>query len=157
MAAEKEQKAVRVLLVVSQKSPHWSQSWLSTEDVLPVALNAVREAGLIHKGGTEPPLRLLVKQKWHLRVLIVFDIFNGSYHAELGHLPKHNNLPVLIAYFGSKGVSARAADPGMQARVNKDTGYAHNVNGEHSIPPYVADHTGGAVPFYLNPRDSSLL
>ncbi|KAF2189288.1 hypothetical protein K469DRAFT_62549 [Zopfia rhizophila CBS 207.26] len=102
--AEKEQKAVRVLLIVSQNSPYWSQSWLSTEDVFPVALKAIRQAGLIGKGETELPLRLLVKQKWPLRVLIVFDISNNSYNAELGHLPEHNNLPVLVIHFSTKGV-----------------------------------------------------
>lgn len=157
MAAEGEQKAVRVLVIISRNSPHWSQSWLSTEDVLPVALKAIREARLVSNQEAEVPIRLLVKQKWPLRVLFVFDIFNNTYSAELGHLPEQNNLPVIVVNFSAKGVSARVADRGMQIRVNRDTGYAHNDNGVHSMPPFVADHTGSDVPLYLNLRDPSLL
>lgn len=162
MTSEGEQRAVRVLLIVSESNPHWSQSWLSTEDILPIALEALRKDQFIgpgrtdSPGGTEIPIRLLVKQKWHLRVLIVFDLFNKNYDVKLGHLPEHNNLPAFVVYFNGKGVSARVADPGMQARINKDTAYAHNVNGEHGVPPYVVDHTT-TVPLYLNLRDPSLL
>lgn len=157
MTAEGEQEAVRVLLIVSRNNPYWSQSWLSTEDVFSVAITAIREACLVSKEESEAPIRLLVKQKWPLRVLIVFDIFHNNYSVELGHLPEHNDLPVLVVYFGAKGVNARAADRGIQIRVNKDTGNAHNVNGEHSMPPFVEDHTSSEVPLYLNPRDPSLL
>ena len=162
MTVEGKQSAVRLLLIVLKSNPHWSQSCLSTEDILPIALEALRKNQLISPGrtdspeGTEIPLRLLVKQQWHLRVLIVFDLFNKNYDVKLGHLPEHNNLPAFVVYFSGKGVSARAGDPAMRVRINKDTAYAHNVNGEHGVPPYVVDHTT-TVPLYLNLRHPSLL
>ena len=155
MAVE-EKNAVRVLLIISHSSPHWSQSWDSTEDILPTALEALRESQLIGREDMDMPPRLLVKQKWHLRILVVFDLFNEDYEMELGHLPEHNKLPVLVVHFSRKRVSALAANSGMQKRVNQDTGDAHNLNGEHAVPPYVVDHTT-TVPLYLNPRDPTLL
>lgn len=151
-----ERNATRVLLIVSQSSPHWSRSWDSTEDILPTALEALRESQLVGREDMDVSPRLLVKQKWHLRVLIVFDLFNNDYEIKLGHLPEHNKLPVLVVHFSRKGVSALAANLGMQKRVNRVTADAHNVNGEEGVPPYVVDHTT-TVPLYLNPRDPSLL
>ena len=162
MEMNKDRMAMRVLLIISQSSPAWSRSWSSTQDVLPTALDALRKSqflGLRQSDSTkevEIPLRLLAKQKWPLRVLVVLDLFNESYNPKLGHLPEHNDLPVCVVFFGGKGVSARAADAGMRARVNRDIGHAHNLNGEGSVPPYVVDHTT-TVPLYLNPRDPSLL
>ena len=162
MTTEEGQNAMRVLLIVSQSNPYWSQSWSSTEDILPIALDALRKNHLLGPrkiDNTEEmklSLRLLIKQKWHLRVLIVLDLFNKNYNPQLGHLPEYNNLPVFVVYFGGKGLSARAADAGMRARVNRDTGDTHNVNGENSLPPFVVDHTT-TVPLYLNPRNPSLL
>lgn len=163
MTTEEAQNAMRVLLIVSQSNPYWSQSWSSTNDILPTVLDALRKSqllGPIKTDSTEEvgiPLRLLIKQKWHLRVLIVLDPFNKNYNPQLGHLPEYNNLPVFVVYFGGKEVSARAADAGMRVRVNRDTGNTHNVNGENSVPPFVVDHTTTTVPLYPNPRDPSLL
>ncbi len=89
---------------------------------MPIALKALRENQLIQEQeGIEVTLELLVKQKWHLRVLIVFDIFNDDYDAGLGHLPERNNLPVFSVHISDKGASARVADEGMRQRVNRET------------------------------------
>jgi len=148
------QKAVRVLLIVSQSNPLWSQSWSSTEAILPSAIDILRQNQLIKQESIET--RLLIKQKWPLRVLIVFDICNNTYDADLGHLPEKNNLPVFVVHFYGKGRSAWRADLGMRQRVNEDTCEAHNLNGKDGSPPYVLDRTTTA-PIYLNPRDPSLL
>lgn len=111
-----------------------------------MALKAIQEAHLITEQVANQSLRLLGKQKLCLRVVIVFDICHDDYRAELGHLPEHNNLPVVVVTFGRKGVTARAAELGLQARVNRDIAHAQNDNGDNITPPFVVKYTEGTAP-----------
>ena len=99
----------------------------------------------------------LLKKKLHLRLFIVFDICNQDYDAVTGHLPSQNRLPVAVIQYG-KGhrVCARIATPGIEQRVNYETGEIHNLTGIGSVPPFVVDITT-TVPYYLSPRDLLLL
>ena len=111
---------------------------------------------LDRRSKTELPLRLLIKEKWQLRLLIVFDVCNHLYDAQCGHLPEYNALPVFVVRFSKKGGRAEAATPDLQRRVNRETAEIHNLTGKGSTPPFIVDHTS-AVPVYLNPRDIGLL
>jgi hypothetical protein len=141
--------------MVSHDNDLFTRSWSSTEELIPIALDTLKEGQLIHQQkGVEVPWKLLVKKNWGIRVYIVFDIFNTDYDPAKGHLPERNNLPVLIVHFSRKGVHTRVAEPGLRQRVNNETAEAHNLNGWDAVPPFVTDHTT-TVPIYMNPRDIS--
>jgi hypothetical protein len=146
----------RVLLMVSKTSRLYSQSWASTDKILPAALDTLRSSRLIEQNTADIPTRLLVKQRERTRDFIVFDIFNNDYDSALGHLPK-GNLPVFVVHFSKDKAHARIAEDGLQKRVNKEIRDAHNRNGIGSIPPFVLDYTTREAPIYMNPRDPSLL
>ncbi|KAL2811011.1 hypothetical protein BDW59DRAFT_155593 [Aspergillus cavernicola] len=151
-----EQKPQRVLVIISNGNTYWEQSWSSSEELLPIAVDILKYNNLLE--GTynhQPELKLLAKQRWKTRVFLVFDISNTSYDPNIGHLPNQNKLPVTIVRLGGK-VQAYTANPPMQNKVNMDVARAHNDNGINSFPPFVTDYTSGP-PLYLNPRNPSLL
>jgi len=150
----KEQKPHRVLVIISNENTHWEQSWSASEDTCLVALEILEENQLL-KHIEKPKPRVLAKQKWGIRVFLIFDILNTSYDAAMGHLPEHNKLPVSIVRLGRE-VHAYPANPPIQNRVNKDIAEAHNYNGIGSLPPFVWDYNDGP-PTYTNARDLSLL
>ena len=128
----------------------WSELWTSTEEYLPRAISILQEQGLLeYQDLTNLPFRLLLKQKWHLRLFIVFDICNQDYDAATSHLPSQNRLPVAIVQYG-KGhrVFASTATPDTAQRVNYETGEIHNLTGMDSLPPFVVDATT-TIPCYL--------
>jgi len=142
--------------MVSHNSPLFAKSWSSTEELIPFTLDTLKKRQLIcQQENTEVPWKLLVKKNWGIRVYVVLDIYNKDYDPSTGHLPEHNNLPVLVVHFTRKGVHTRVAETGLRRRVNEETAEAHNLNGWDAIPPYVVDHTT-TVPVYMNPRDISI-
>jgi hypothetical protein len=122
-------------------------------------MEALKEANLIKpRYNEELKPRLLVKQKWGLRNLIVFDIWHDTYDPMLGHLSERNHLPVLVVHFNGRGhTKVRAAEPGLQRRINQETSDIHNLHGKDARPPYIVDHTLPTPPVFLDPRDPKLL
>jgi len=51
---------------------------------------------------------------------MVFDLFDKIYDPQLGHLYRHNHLPIIVIVLSVKGMTARAADAGLPTRVNRD-------------------------------------
>jgi hypothetical protein len=96
-------------------------------------------------------MKLLVKQRWATRVLLVFDISNMSYDPEKGHLPDQNKLPVIIVRLDQKEQAYLANFP-IQNKVNDNIGRAHNFNSINSLHPSSRTYTSG-TPQYLKPRD----
>ncbi|KAL4961377.1 uncharacterized protein BDV14DRAFT_126007 [Aspergillus stella-maris] len=151
-----ERKPQRVLVIVSASNSYWEQSWSTSEDLLPIAFDILKDKNLLE--GTyndRPELKLLVKQKWATQVFLVFDISNTSYDPTLGHLPEQNRLPITIIRLG-KRVQAYSANAPMENKVNSGVARVHNDNGVNSFPPFVTDYTI-EPPLYSNPRDPSLL
>ncbi|BCS23088.1 uncharacterized protein APUU_31313S [Aspergillus puulaauensis] len=141
--------------VIASRSSYWEQSWSSSGQLLPTAVDILKCNHLLE--GTydrQPELKLLAKQKWETRVFLVFDISSSSYDPSQGHLPEQNKLPVAIFPLGDK-VQAYTANPSAQNKVNRDVARAHNDNGINSLPPFATDYTCGS-PFYPSPRDPSL-
>lgn len=151
-----EQKPLRVLVIISNTNAYWERCWSTSEDLLPVAFEILKEYRLLkYVYNFQPKMKLLAKQRWATRVFLVFDISNTCYDPEIGHLPEQNKLPVAVVRLG-KTVQAYAANTPAQNKVNKDIARAHNDNGIKSLPPFVVDYTSGP-PLYPNPRDPSLL
>jgi hypothetical protein len=151
-------RATRVLLMASKSSLRYTQSWFTTNETLATALDALKSSRLIEQRDTaDIPTRLLVKHKGNTRVFIIFDISNNDYNPAFGHLPKSNNLPVLVVHFSKDQTHTRVAEVGLRDRVNKETGNEHNRNGIGSVPPFIVDYTTNVAPVYMNPRDPSLL
>lgn len=147
--------ATRVLLMVSSNNPAFVQSWSSTDDVIPVALNGLKDHQLLRLPEiADIPWKTLVKRNDGLRTFIVFDIFHTDYDCATAHLPEHNDLPVLVVHLSRRGLHARTAESGLRRRVNRETAEAHNLNGWDAAPPYTVDLTT-MVPIYMNPRDIS--
>lgn len=151
-----DDKPLRVVVVISNKSTSWDQAWSASEETLPTAYQALLDNNLIHRpSGHAPLMRLLAKQRYQTRVFLVFDIDHTSYDPAVAHFPNENKLPVAIVRLSRK-VQAYPANPPMQNRVNKDIAQEHNYHGINSVPPFLTDYTIGP-PLYVNPRDPSLL
>ena len=151
-----EDKPLRVVVIISNKSPYWGRSWTSPEEILLAAYQILKDSNLIqYPFDRQPGMRLLAKQRWQTRIFLVFDIANALYDPEIAHLPEQNKLPVAIVRLSQK-VQAYPANPPTQNKVNNDIARAHNDNGVNSLPPFITDYTSGP-PLYDNPRDPSLL
>lgn len=146
---------LRVLVIVSHRSSLVSRARESPQDLIPLAIRLLRKNNITRDVDLQTEIQMLAVQKWKTRVFFVFDIGHINYDATLGHLPEHNRLPVVVAYF-SKKKAAYAANPWVTHRVNHDVGMLHNANGFNSLPPFVEDHTLGK-PRYQNPRDITML
>lgn len=149
---------LRVLVIVSQRSGLFTNACDSPGEMIPLAHKLLRKSNVWRTSESPSPAdtRLLAVQKWRTRVFLVFDIGHAEYDARLGHLPEHNQLPVVVAHF-SKKKAAYAASSGIKQRVNHDVAMLHNANGYDAVPPFVEDHSLGKPPAYNNPRDISML
>lgn len=147
---------LRVLVIVSQRSALFSKAHDFPGEIIPLAYRLLKKHNVSKGTQSSEDTRLLAVQKWRTRVFLVFDIGNTDYDAMLGHLPEHNQLPVVVAHF-SKKKAAYAASSGISQRVNHDIAMLHNANGYDAVPPFVEDHSLGKPPAYHNPRDISKL
>ncbi|KAF7720130.1 Uncharacterized protein PECH_001156 [Penicillium ucsense] len=126
------------------------------EEIVLRAMRLIVKKRLWQSADASPQTRLLAIQKWRSRTYLVFDIAHDKYDTNLGHLPEHNQLHVLVAHF-SKKKAAYPASSWVSQQVNHDVAMLHNANGYDVSPPFVEDHTLGAPPTYRSPRDISLL
>ncbi|KAJ5676536.1 uncharacterized protein N7477_002169 [Penicillium maclennaniae] len=146
---------LRVLAIVSQRSSLFATARDSPEELIPLATRLLRRNSFLRMSDPKDT-RLLAVQKWRTRIFLVFDIANTDYDARQGHLPEHNQLPVVVTHF-SKKKSAYAANQWVARRVNHDIAMLHNANGFNSVPPFIEDHSLGKPPAYHSPRDISML
>lgn len=150
------QPRLRVLVIVSQRSAYLSKARESPHDLISPALRVLMKNQLTKEPVPLSQTRLLAVQNWRTRSFLVFDIANADYDVMLGHLPEHNQLPVVVAHF-SKKKTGYMANPVVSRRVNHDVGMLHNANGFEALPPFIEDHTSGKPPAYRNPRDITML
>ncbi|KAJ5743192.1 hypothetical protein N7533_010294 [Penicillium manginii] len=150
------QPRLRVLVIVSQRSSLLSKARESPQDLISPALRVLMKTQLIKEPVLVSQTRLLAVQNWRTRSFLVFDIANADYDVMLGHLPEHNQLPVVVAHF-SKKKTGYMANPVVSRRVNHDVGMLHNANGFNALPPFIEDHTSGKPPAYRSPRDITML
>jgi hypothetical protein len=146
---------VRTLVIVSRRSSLFATARDSPEELIPSATRLLKKNALLRLSDPSAT-RLLAVQKWRSRIFLVFDIANTDYDVMLGHLPEHNQLPVVVTHF-SKKKSAYAANPWVSRRVNHDIAMLHNANGFDAVPPFIEDHSLGKKPAYHSPRDISML
>lgn len=150
------QGPLRVLVIVSQRSSLFTKAQDSPKDLIPLASRLLSKNNISRTFDLSLDTRLLAVQKWRTRVFLVFDIGHTGYDALLGHLPEHNQLPVVVAHFRKKK-TAYVASSWITRRVNHDIAMLHNANGYAGVPPFVEDHSLGKPPAYHNPRDISRL
>lgn len=145
------ESALRVLVIVSNRSSLWHQACNSPEDLISPAMEVLEQHGLFDRPrDTQADTLFLAIQKWAVRLLFVFDISNKDYNTELGHLPEQNNLRVVVVHFSSKQIAYEPRQAERE-RVNGDIARLHDANGYGAIPPFIEDHTKGS-PVYFNPR-----
>lgn len=143
---------LRVLVIVSDYSPFWTQVCDSLESLIPIAMQVIKDNNLYDaKANNIPDTRLLAIQKYRVRILFVFDISNKDYDAALGHLAEQNKLPVVVVHLSSREI-AYEPHPGTRERINKDIAFYHDANGLGATPPFFEDHTLETPPTYPNPR-----
>ncbi|KAJ5642424.1 hypothetical protein N7490_006424 [Penicillium lividum] len=147
---------LRVLVIVSQRSSLITKAREAPHDVIRPANHLLKKNGFSRDPEIPAETRLVAVQQWRTRVFIVFDIAHTNYNMKLGHLPEHNQLPVVVAHF-SKKRTAYMANPWVSRRVNHDVAMLHNANGFDAVPPYLEDHSSGKPPAYHNPRDITML
>jgi hypothetical protein len=147
---------LRVLVIVSHRSSLYTKTNTSPEEIVPLAMRLLKKKNLWKASDLAPHTRLLAVQKWRSRAFLVFDIANEAYDAKLGHLPEHNQLPVVVAHFNKKK-AAYLASSWVSQQVNHDVAMLHNANGFDAVPPFMEDHTLGTPPAYHSPRDISTL
>ncbi|KAJ5450740.1 uncharacterized protein N7458_007189 [Penicillium daleae] len=147
---------LRVLVIVSQRSSLYTQTNTFPEEIVPLAMRLLKKRKMWKTTGYPAVTKLLAVQKWRSRAFLVFDIANEAYDAKLGHLPEHNQLPVVVAHFSRKR-AAYPANSWVSQQVNHDVAMLHNANGLDAVPPFMEDHTLGTPPAYHSPRDISML
>jgi hypothetical protein len=147
---------LRVLVIVSQRSSLYTQTNTFPEQIVPLAMRLLKKRKMWKTTDYPAVTKLLAVQKWRSRAFLVFDIANEAYDAKLGHLPEHNQLPVVVAHFSRKR-AAYPANSWVSQQVNHDVAMLHNANGFGSVPPFMEDHTLGTPPAYHSPRDISML
>lgn len=139
---------LRVLAIVSNKSPAWKQS---PEDIIQFAIQVIKEKSLYdEKEITLSGTKLLAIQRYLVREMFVFDISNEDYDPEKGHLPEQNQLPVVVVHLSDREIASKP-HPGECARINETVRHLHDANGFGSIPPFIENHTSGTPPTYPNP------
>lgn len=147
---------LRVLVIVSQRSSLYTKTNTSSEEIVPLAMRLLKKRNMWKATDRTTETKLLAVQKWRSRAFLVFDTANEAYDAKLGHLPEHNQLPVVVAHF-SKKKAAYPANSWVSEQVNHDVAMLHNANGFGSVPPFMEDHTLGTPPAYHSPRDITML
>ncbi|OOQ86923.1 hypothetical protein PEBR_19195 [Penicillium brasilianum] len=147
---------LRVLVIISQRSSLYPKSNSTPEEIIPLAMRLLKKRKMWKATDYPTATKLLAVQKWRSRAFLVFDIANETYDAKLGHLPEHNQLPVVVAHF-SKKKAAYPANSWVSQQVNHDVAMLHNANGFDAVPPFMEDHTLGTPPAYHSPRDISML
>ncbi|POR36999.1 Uncharacterized protein TPAR_02801 [Tolypocladium paradoxum] len=142
----------RVLVSVSRKSPYWTSAWTSSEEVIRVALQLMKENNMVSLAPDDPSSYLfLAKERWDSQTYLVFDIFHDTYDPDNAHLPGQNDLSVISVFLHQKE-SVSDAGKMLENKVNKDLRSLHNSTGLGSRPPFTVDHADGMWPTYLNPR-----
>jgi hypothetical protein len=154
----------RVLVDVSRTSPYWSQAWTSSESVISVALEVLKENCFIDQDyqpddGSENreaaiprDCRFLAKDRWDTHTYLVFDLFHDSYDPVYAHLPDQNALPVIKVSLRRIKRTAVTAGKIIENKVNSDLQNLHNWTGIGSQPPFSVDHADGRSPIYPSPR-----
>src|SRR4051794_3478623 len=117
MAISNEESPVRVLVIISNRSPHWGSAWQDPEKIIEIATEAVKASKLCPPKD-DPSILFLAKEKWHHRIFIVYDIGNDNYDAATAHKPDQNTITVISVRFGTK-TSATFATPAIRLEVNR--------------------------------------
>jgi hypothetical protein len=140
---------MRVLAIVSNKSPAWQQT---PEDIIRLAIQIVNDENLYDESEISfSDARLLAIQRYLVREMFVFDISNEDYDPQRGHLPEQNQLPVVVIHLSDRTIASKP-HPGECARINETVRHLHDANGFGSLPPFIENHTLGTPPNYPNPR-----
>ncbi|KAJ5626712.1 hypothetical protein N7528_004139 [Penicillium herquei] len=149
---EHPQRPYRVLVIISKRSAYWEQAWSATEEIMLPVVKLLQDKNLLQPtiDNNPPELRLLAKQR-RLHVFFVFDIANTAYDFAEAHLPKQNQLPVLIVRMSSRN-HGYSANPAQRNEINNRIAEIHNHEGWNSFPPFAVDYTVGP-PTYMNPRN----
>jgi hypothetical protein len=141
--------ALRVLAIVSNKSSAWKQS---PDEIIRIATQVINEADVYEpKRITLSDTKLLAIQRYLVREMFVFDIWNEDYDPEKGHLPEQNQLPVIVIHLSDRTIVSKP-HPGECTRINENIRYLHDANGVGSLPPFIENHTSQSPPNYPNPR-----
>lgn len=140
--------AKRAFVSVSMKSKHWAQACNSVTAAIDVALNLLKQQGLVSQDVETP--RLLVEERLGSRMHIVFDIHHDSYRPETAHLPSEGNLPVIAVWLGTEKV--QIATQGLCDKVNDEVRQWHTLVGAKRTPPFFFDRSGGAFPTFMKPQ-----
>lgn len=80
------------------------------EELIPLATCPLRRNALLRLSNSQDT-RLLAVQVRRSRTLLVFDIAKTVYHAMLGHLSEHSQLPVVVTHFSKLKGTYTAIQP----------------------------------------------
>jgi hypothetical protein len=79
---ESGRAAKRALIIVSRRSPHWPKAWTLSEELVTIALGVMQKKQLIPldvQSNNHSAITFLAKERWDLRMFIVFDLFHDTY------------------------------------------------------------------------------
>ncbi|PHH75482.1 hypothetical protein CDD80_2352 [Ophiocordyceps camponoti-rufipedis] len=152
------EQAKRILISISRKSSHWSTAWTCPDEVMAVALGLINEDHLISSDGYNDASKCLfvAKERWDVRIFIVFDVYNQGYSPENAHSPGSNDLPVTLVIL-SRREHVKAAPTPIMLKANKELEQLHDRTGLGSRPPFSVDHANGQHPIYHRPRTCIIL
>ncbi|KAH8707023.1 hypothetical protein GQ44DRAFT_493386 [Phaeosphaeriaceae sp. PMI808] len=145
----------RVLISISRKSECWDRAWGASEEVISDALGLLQKTFSDLHVHRDSSYLFIAKERWDMRIFIIFDFQHVSYDPDSAHLPDQNDLPVIIVYLQQEKASFAGAP--LKNRVNMQIQKLHNSTGLGSRPPFAVDHADGKVPCYPNVRDGSFI
>ena len=140
----------RIFVRVSFGSSYWRDTWPSFGEVMKDVLKIIKEHGLVSAYALDDSSMLVAVDKWDKRALIVFDVFHNEYDPVNAHLPRQNDLPVIVVNL-SKHHASIAGGP-IANKINEEIRSLHDLHGLQSRAPFYVDHSDGKVPSYPNPR-----
>lgn len=141
--------ATRILVIVSSRSPYWTQALESAEVMGGIALDILKQNSLLSCSTTP---RFVAEEKFTTRTHLIFDVFYDDYRPETAHLPGQGDLLPVLQVWLSKEPRAGIANPKIQDMVNERVREIHDLMGMGSVPPFSVDHSNGQVPTFWHPR-----
>ncbi|PVH92349.1 hypothetical protein DM02DRAFT_543849 [Periconia macrospinosa] len=134
MDATKENKPLRILVIIYPQSPLFANS----------EVKAILQQALVQLNAIEADVRTLFLATWTYRTVMVFDLCHEHYDFAQAYHPE--DLPALAIHFQTnEKVKTGMVPEQKRLEVNNEVARYHNLHGYGTLP-MVEDHRNGNVP-----------
>ena len=143
---------LRVCIRVSPRSEFYAKAFSSTNSIIAESLAAMKRNNSEDDTSNS---KLMAIEMFDNVCYIIVDLSHHNYDPTSGHLGGNNELPVHMVVFGKDNIKCKTSTNQERSWVNRTIQELHNLNGDGSEPPFLADHSKGQTPHYKRPRCSN--